>query len=574
MSKLQLSIGQHTSKGRKEINQDFHDIRIPPEPLLSSKGIAIAIADGISSSKVSQEASKISVNNFLEDYFSTSEAWSVKKSAYRVLYATNSWLYAQNRQNLYHLDKDRGYVCTFSAMVIKCSTAYIFHVGDIRIYRLRNHIMEQLTEDHRVWESKDKSYLSRAMGIDSDVRIDYDSVEVKTDDIFMFMSDGIYEFVDQSFMKSTIYKEDITYDEKAKKILDKAYESGSDDNLTIQIVKVDTLPQKSVNEVFQNSTQKPQSPLLEARMTFEGYTIIRELSSSSRSHVYLAKDNASGVSAVIKIPSIEHAQDKAYIERFLLEEWIARRVHNQHVLKAYPQDRERNYLYTIMEYVEGQTLEQWMVDHPTPSLEEVRKIVDQVARGLLSFHRQEMIHQDLRPANIMIDKTGTIKIIDLGAVRVAGITEINTLIDEENILGTMTYAAPEYFLGEVGTYRSDLFSLGVIVYQMLSGKIPYGTDVAKATSKSTQKKLKYRSLYRENSDIPFWIDQTLRKALHPNPFKRYSELSEFTYDLRHPNPKYLKQIQPPLLERNPIAYWQTIALIEAMVILLLLLFNR
>jgi len=573
MSQLQLTISEHTSKGRKDINQDFHDIRIPTEPLIASKGVAIAIADGISSSKVSQEASKVSVSYFLEDYFSTSEAWSVKKSAHRVIQATNSWIYAQNRQNLYHLDKDRGFVCTFSAMVIKSRTAYIFHIGDIRIYRLREGVLEQLTEDHRTWVSREKSYLARALGIDANVRIDYDSLDVKEGDIFLFMTDGVYEFIDHKWMIEKLLEDSETFELKAKEIVEKAYDEKSDDNLSIQVVRVDALPEKNSEEIQLDLPQKKLPPLLEARMEFDGYSIMRELSQSSRSHVYLAKDNDTGRSAVIKIPSTEHKEDKAYLEHFLLEEWIARRINNQHVLKAYPQDRERNYLYTVMEYVEGQTLEQWMTDNPTPSLEEVRSIVDQVAKGLLAFHRQEMIHQDLRPANIMIDKTGTIKIIDLGAVRVAGITEINTFIDQGDILGTMTYSAPEYFLGEVGTYRSDLFSLGVVVYQMLSGKLPYGTHVAKANTKSTQKKLKYNSLYTENSDIPFWIDETLRKALHPNPFKRYSELSEFIYDLRHPNPKYLKKVQPPLLERNPIAFWKIIAFIEATIIVLLLILN-
>jgi protein phosphatase len=571
MSQLQLTIGQHTSKGRKEVNQDFHDIRIPSEPLLSSKGVAIAIADGISSSKVSQEASQVSVNYFLEDYFSTSEAWTVKKSAQRVIQATNSWIYAQNRHNLYHLDKDRGYVCTFSTMVIKSTTAHIFHIGDIRIYRLRDGMLEQLTEDHRTWVSREKSYLARALGIDSNVRIDYETLDIKEGDIFLFMTDGVYEFVNQEWMIERLLEDDETFDTKAKDIVEKAYIEGSDDNMTMQIVRIDALPEKNAEEIQKNLQQKKLPPILEARMEFDGYSIIRELSKSSRSHVYLSKDNDTGQSAVIKIPSTEQKEDKEYLERFLLEEWVARRINNQHVLKAYPQDRERNYLYVVMEYVEGQTLEQWMIDNPRPSLEEVRNIADQVARGLLAFHRQEMIHQDLRPANIMIDQTGTIKIIDLGAVRVAGITEINTFTDQGDILGTMTYSAPEYFLGDIGTYRSDLFSLGVIVYQMLSGKLPYGTHVAKANTKSAQRKLKYNSLYTENIDIPVWIDETLRKAVHPDPYKRYSELSEFIYDLRHPNPKYLKKMQPPLLERNPIAFWQIISFIQAILIVLLLI---
>src|SRR6188472_2206237 len=116
---LRISVGQHSDKGRKEINQDFHGVLIPNEPMLGMKGIAIALADGISSSNVSQIASESAVKSFLTDYYCTSESWSVKTSAQRVLAATNSWLHSQTRQSQYHYDKDRGYVCTLSAMVVK-----------------------------------------------------------------------------------------------------------------------------------------------------------------------------------------------------------------------------------------------------------------------------------------------------------------------------------------------------------------------------------------------------------------------------------------------------------------------
>ncbi len=96
---LKISIGQHSDKGRKEINQDFHGALIPKEPLLSLKGIAIVLADGISSSEVSQIASESAVKGFLTDYYCTSEAWSVKTSAQRVIAATNSWLHAQTRRS-------------------------------------------------------------------------------------------------------------------------------------------------------------------------------------------------------------------------------------------------------------------------------------------------------------------------------------------------------------------------------------------------------------------------------------------------------------------------------------------
>ena len=137
-SGLQVSVGQYSDKGRKDINQDFHGACVPKAPQLASKGIAVALADGISSSAVSQVASQSAVTSFLDDYYCTSDAWSVKRSAQRVLAATNSWLHAQNQKGQFRFDKDRGYVCTLSALVIKSATAHLFQVGDTRIYRLFN----------------------------------------------------------------------------------------------------------------------------------------------------------------------------------------------------------------------------------------------------------------------------------------------------------------------------------------------------------------------------------------------------------------------------------------------------
>src|ERR1700681_1441908 len=127
---LQISVGQHSDKGRKPTNQDFHGVLIPDQPLLGLKGIAVVLADGISSSNVSHIASESAVKSFLTDYYCTSETWSVKTSAQRVIAATNSWLHAQTRRSYYRYDPDKGYVCTFSAIVLKAATAHLFHVGD------------------------------------------------------------------------------------------------------------------------------------------------------------------------------------------------------------------------------------------------------------------------------------------------------------------------------------------------------------------------------------------------------------------------------------------------------------
>jgi serine/threonine protein phosphatase PrpC/ribosomal protein L39E len=557
-SQLAISIGQYSDKGRKDTNQDFHGALIPQEPLLGLKGIAIALADGISTSEFSAIASESAVKSFLTDYYCTSDSWSAKTSAQRVIAATNSWLHSQTRQSQYHYEKDRGYVCTLSAMVIKSTTAHIFHVGDARIYRVNGHSLEQLTEDHRVVVSSVQSYLGRALGINPQIEIDYRSLAIEKGDVFILATDGVYEHVNPRFIADIVNGEKRDLDGIAKSIVEEAYRQNSPDNLTVQIVRIDDLPDSEGSEIVRQASELPCPPLLEARMVLDGYTIVREIHGSSRSHIYLAVDDADGALVALKTPSLDLRADPAYLQRFMMEEWVARRINSAHVIKPRAQSRKQDYLYVVTEYVEGQTLTQWMTDNPKPSLETVRGLVEQIARGLQAFHRLEMLHQDLRPENIMIDATGTAKIIDFGATRISGIADDAPVGSENAVLGTAQYTAPEYFLGEGGSTRSDIFSLGVIAYQMLTGRLPYGAQVAKTRTRSQQKKLKYKSALDDNRDIPAWIDGTLRKAVHPDPLRRYDELSEFIFDLRHPNAKFLES-PGPLLERDPLLFWKCLS---------------
>lgn len=557
-SQLKVSVGQFSDRGRKAINQDFHGVYTPREAQLSSKGIAIALADGISSSEVSQIASEAAVTGFLADYFSTPESWSVKKSAQRVLSATNSWLYAQTRQSRYRYDRDKGYVCTLSALVIKSTTAHLFHAGDARIYRLRGRSIEQLTEDHRFWVSSDTSYLSRALGMDSHLELDYQALSVEVGDAFLLVTDGVYEFAGDAGMLGLVQAHAGELDRAAQAIALQALENGSDDNLSVQIVRIDELPSREAGEIHQQLGELPLPPVLSAPQRFDGWRIIRDLHASSRSHVYLAEDEESGTRVVLKTPSMDLQHDPAYLERFLTEEWIARRIDNPHVLEACLPERKRNYLYSVFEYIEGQTLAQWIIDHPRPDLEQVRGIVEQIAKGLRALHRLEMLHQDLRPANLMIDASGTLKLIDFGSVRVAGILETASPLPRDELLGTAAYTAPEYFLGEGGTPRSDQFSLAVITYQLLCGRLPYGTRVAAATTRAAQNRLSYSPLGHD-CEVPAWLDGVLRKALHPDPLKRFDDLSEFVVALRQPGRAILDKARAPLLERNPVAFWQGVS---------------
>lgn len=561
--KLSVTSGEASIAGIKPRNEDACGFHQPRDPLLTTKGAVAVVADGMSGAEAGDVASRACVDGLLSDYFSTPESWSVKHSVQKVLSALNRWLYGNGQRQF---GTHKGMVSTFCAVVFKSNTAHLFHVGDSRIYRLRGDDLEPLTLDHRVQVSDEKSYLSRAMGIELHVDIDYRSVSLEAGDRFILLTDGIHEFLSDQAIKQLLKKEPQNLAICAQRIVDQALENRSNDNLTCLITRVDQVPEKNEAEFYRGLTQLPFPPSLDVGMTIDGYRIIRELFSSKRTEVFLAIDEASGEQVVIKAPSVNYEDDPDYINQFLHEEWAGRRINNPHVLKVLEQTRKRSFLYYLTEYVEGRQLRQWMHDNPKPSLLQVRELVGQIEKGLRAFHRMEMIHQDLKPENILIDHHGTVKIIDLGSTKIAGIEEIATPLSGDNLQGTINYTAPEYHLGQPASNRSDIFSLGVIAYEMLTGHLPYNREL---TARNL-KQVRYISARKYRTDIPLWMDRALEQAVRLDQERRYLTLSAFTYDLGKPNPNFLREGLPPLLERNPLAFWRGLAVASLFINLLLL----
>ncbi|MBE7942134.1 MULTISPECIES: bifunctional protein-serine/threonine kinase/phosphatase [Ramlibacter] len=559
MQRLAVRTGQYSSAGRKPVNQDFHGLALPTDGRLEAKGIVLAVADGISSSPVAREASQAAVTGFLEDYYCTSEAWSVRRAAERVLAATNAWLYAQTQAGQGRWDKDRGWACTFSALVLKGRSAHLFHIGDARIWQLQGRTLEPLTAEHRIHVGGGQSYLGRALGIAPQVEIDHRTLPVVPGDTFVLSTDGVHGHLPAARMAALLAQHGEDLEAAARAIVEAALAAGSEDNLTLQLVRVDAVPQAEAGELAQRAAELPPAGLLAPRSLLDGLRIQRELHHSDRSHVYLALDEASGQRVVVKTPSTEMREDRAALERFLMEEWIARRVDSPHLLKACLPDRPRTQLYTVMEYVPGRTLAQWMRDHPRPSVDEVRDIVVQLARGLRTLHRAEMVHQDLRPANVMVDEAGTVRLIDFGATQVAGVLDAGGA--PLPLPGTAQYMAPEYFLGAAGTARSDLFSLAVITYQLLTGRLPYGMDVAKCRDLAGQKRLRARPVTEFRRDVPAWVDAALREALQVEPQRRPADVDEFVHALLHPVHGTAAGRPVPLIARDPVVFWKALSLL-------------
>jgi len=557
---LKVSIGYASDKGIKADNEDFFGSLIPEGSQLVYKGIAIAIADGMSGSDAGKQASHCCVVSFLNDYYSTPDSWSVKQAGQKILSATNSWLYGQGQ---IRYESAKGMVSTLSIIVLKSTTAHIFHIGDSRIYRLRKGTIEQQTRDHRIWVSNEKNYLNRAMGIEPRLEVDYKSLPLETGDLFLMTTDGVHDFIDEKSLKKLLQNgTDLT--QIANTIMQQASANHSDDNLTCQVIRIDELPLAKEDEVIRRHTELSFPPLLEPGMVLDGYRIEEELHASKRTQIYRAFDTKTGTQVILKTPSILYDDDTHYIEHFLHEEWAGKRINHENVLKILGTDREKSCIYYVTEFLGGQTLREWMTANPKPDIKVVRNIVSQLAKALRALHRMEMLHQDLKPENIMFDSNGTVKIIDFGSVKIAGIAEITPLDhgSEDNVLGTLNYTAPEYHTGQRGTVKSDQFSLGVITYEMINGALPFGQDMPEKPNKINLAKLVYVPSFHCNAMVPIWIDGALKKATSLNPELRYDDLSEFLHDLSTPNPKFLTaEERIPLIDRNPLMFWKSLTVL-------------
>ncbi|WP_293267764.1 bifunctional protein-serine/threonine kinase/phosphatase [Neptunomonas sp.] len=557
MSKqLEVRFGGYSSKGKKALNQDAFAASLPSGAERQYKGAAAAIADGVSSCEDSHIASQTAVTGFIEDYLSTPPSWSVGHSASRVLTGLNRWLYHENQSRMGHRE---SMLTTFSALVVKSSTVFCFHVGDSRIYHLCDGELEQLTSDH-VLTTKNDEYLSRALGADSHLEVDFFKRVLNQHDRLLLTTDGVHGHLPLARIKELLLNQTQSVEEIAQRIVNEAYENGSDDNLTALIVEITHLPLETLDESHQRLTELPIPPVLKIGNKIDGYEVLNIIFSGTRSHMYLVKDVESAALFVLKTPSQNFSEDLVYLDGFIREEWVGLTLDHPHVMKTYRPARPKRFMYYLGEYIEGMNLRQWMHDNPSPSINQVRQWTKQILSGLRAFQRKDMIHQDLKPENIMINNDGQIKILDFGTVLIAGSEEINSPLDKSIPQGSVNYIAPEFLVGEPGSFKSDLYSLAVIVYEMLTGSLPYKVADATQATLANYCELNYIPSTHYRKQIPVWIEACLKKSLQPNPIHRYAAFSEFMQDLTVPNRQLEAGVlNQPLLEKHPVHFWQGVA---------------
>ena len=559
--------------GKREQNQDAMLVKQPESANeLIHKGIVACIADGVSCSAQSQKASHTAVVQFITDYFSTPDSWSVKHSASQILTSLNAWLYEEGvKQGSL---ADHGLVTTFSAVVFKSNTAHIFHVGDSRVYRIRANKLALLTKDHQRINFGKGAYLTRALGMDNVLEVDYQTAVLEEGDRFLLSTDGVHDYLSEGELAKVLQTgSSVSLQNLTDNLCAQALQNGSEDNLSSVLVEVTGLPNQSVLEHQNKVLSRALPPALKEGNTLDQYRVDKVLYEGTRSHVYLVYDVNTNQQLVLKAPSQQLAEDREQLIHFANESWVGSQLNSERVMKVYAGPKQSYFAYLLCEWVEGITLRQWMYDNPNPSLEKVRELLNELVKAARVFQRAGMVHQDLKPENIMITPEGKLKVIDFGAVKSEGLEEITGNVRDKIPLGALHYIAPEYIQNSDTTTQSDLFSIAVIGYEMLTGEMPYKQVRGQDITQARHIKWDYRSIHSHRRDLPDWIDWTFKKATHFNPKQRYIAMSEFITDLYTPNRTLQSEFQQsPILTRNPVLFWKVLAQVAIVIALVELIF--
>lgn len=563
---LRVVLGGYSAAGQKDRNDDSFSGFVPEsERELSYKGAVACIADGVSQSDRSHLASQLSVTQFIDDYYATPESWTVEDAAARVLKALNDWLCGQSQTG-----GSNAMVTTFSAVILKSRTFHIVHIGDSRVSLIRKGQIQKLTRDHVIRLSPGNSMLSAALGMDPRLKVDYQKVEAEEGDIVLLSTDGVSDYVPADMLIELVAGADeANADSISEQICEHALRNGSGDNVTCGLVVAQKLPSESIDEAGERVRTRAIPPVLDVGHKIDGLEVTKVLYSGIRSHLYKVRRVSDGQKFVLKTPSLNFADDTVYLEGFAREQWVGRRLDHRGLMKILPRQEDSQFLYLLCEYVSGQTLREWMRDNPAPSLSAVRDIIADVISAMRVMHRMGMVHRDIKPENIMISDAGDVKIIDYGTVQVAGFNELASVIVEDNVVGSVSYSAPEYILGQKASTQSDLFSLAVLTYEMLVGHRPYKLNESRR-GKWTYASWGHLPAHAQRKDIPRWVSSALEKGCASEPQDRYLALSEFIGDLKRPG-EYARsrETQTSLLDRNPLAFWKGLSLFLFAVVVVL-----
>ncbi|MGV3581507.1 MAG: protein kinase domain-containing protein [Methylophilus sp.] len=554
---LKFSIGESSLTGPRERNEDYAGIVTPTDAQLAIKGALVAVADGVSGNAGGREAAEMTVRTVSADYYATPDTWQTHASLEKVISAANRWVLSQAAA---HRDM-AGMATTLSVLLLKGQRYVMAHVGDTRIYRLRNKVLEQLSNDH-VWDRPDMRHvLKRAVGLDNTLAVDFAEGMLEVGDVFAIMSDGVWEPLgDQAihhgmmlFDSPQLMSEHLT---KA------ALEKGGQDNATALIVRIDEVGTDNLNDLLSDAQNLSVPPKLKVGDQLDDF-IVEDILHDSRATILYKVRNQSGQLFVLKTLQPILANDADSCQALMNEEWLAKRVVSQCVPQVLPLSIDRrHHLYYVMTWHEGATLQQRLDNGHHFTINGVAKVGADLMRGLSMLHRVNIVHRDIKPANIHIGSDQRLRILDLGVALNTTVVMPETM---ENP-GTPSFMAPELFEGKTASIASDVYAAGVTLYYLLTRKYPYGEIEPFQTPRFGEpiRPTRYRP------EIPSWLENIILKAIARDIEKRFETSEEMLHALEYGELRPVAVQRTPLIARARLVTWQWFAIFSLMLNFLLI----
>ena len=555
---LKFEIGQSSLTGPRERNEDYIGIVTPLTEQLSVKGALIAVADGVSGNAGGGEAAEMTVRTVSADYYSTPDTWEPHTALDKVLTAANRWVLSQANAN-----RDMaGMATTLSLLILRGQRYYSAHVGDTRIYLLRDGVLSQLTTDH-VWDRPDMRHvLKRAVGLDGHLTADFGEGNLQVGDIFALMSDGVWDSLGEQTIHAGLTKFD-TPKLVAEYLTETALKKGSLDNSTAVIVKIDDIGKESLSDLIAGGKQLVVPPRLNVGEVLDDFEVVEILHESRASLLYKVKNINTNQLFVLKTLQPLLANDLDSCNALLNEEWLSKRVVSQYVPQILPLSTEkRSKLYYVMSWHEGATLQQRLDSGHHFTVAGTAKIGIELMRGLGALHRLSIIHRDIKPANVHIASDQRLRILDLGVAYSMNVGKMESMQNP----GTPSYMAPELFEGAEANEQSDIYAAGVTLYHLLSRKYPHGEIEPFQHPKFGEP----TALTRYRPDIPAWLDNIIQKAIARDLSKRFETAEEMLLALEHGELKPISAQRTPLIARARLVKWQWIAIFSFIINILLM----
>ncbi len=555
---LQITIGQASETGPRERNEDYCGAVTPTDGQLATKGVLLAVADGVGGNAGGREAAEMTVRGVLSDYYATPETWGITTALDKVLTALNRWVIAQANSH----GEMAGMATTLALLVLRGKRYTLAHIGDSRIYRLRGSDLQQLTTDH-VWDRPDMRHvLKRAVGLDQQLLVDYAEGELQAGDVFALMSDGVWEPLGQADIHEILqlyHSPQMAADDLVKRAL----ANSGQDNATALVVRIEKTGEDNLADLVAEAKRLRVPPRLKVGEQLDDFEVLELLHESRASLLYQVKNLANGQVCVLKTLQPLLADDEESCNGLLNEEWLGKRVLSRYFSQILPVATERrSCLYYVMSWHAGATLQQKLDIGQHFSAPDVGSAGLRLAKGLGALHRLNIIHRDIKPANLHQGDDGKLRILDLGVATSPGTSGSQPAGNP----GTPSFMAPELFAGETANAKSDLYAAGITLYHLLTRRYPYGEiePFQHPRFGDPVPPTRYRP------DIPQWLENIVLKAIAHDPKLRFETAEEMVLALEVGERKpILPPPRTPLLGRDPLLVWQWIAIFSLLLNVLL-----